>query len=193
MKDINNKYLNAVSSKLKKTSMLLRYVHDKIIQNEEIRRLVFYNSQNPLSLKGRLYNGKKVDQPDLTEQQVKDLITLLPFNPDMKIELDNYIFLNTPSATFRNGENTIYLDVNIISPVEYFKITTGLRVYEIAHKISNMFDGLYVDDENYKEELGNLKFNLYDTSVNRLSNNSGMVWLSMRFEIQLIPQVRIRS
>ena len=173
--------------------MLLRYVHDKIIQNEEIRRLVFYNSQNPLSLKGRLYNGKKVDQPDLTEQQVKDLITLLPFNPDMKIELENYIFLNTPSATFRNGENTIYLDVNIISPVEYFEITTGLRIYEIAHKVSNIFDGLYVDDENYMEELGNLKFNLYDTSVNRLSNNSGMVWLSMRFEIQLIPQVRIRS
>ena len=111
----------------------------------------------------------------------------------MKIELENYIFLNTPSATFRNGENTIYLDVNIISPVEYFEITTGLRIYEIAHKVSNIFDGLYVDDENYMEELGNLKFNLYDTSVNRLSNNSGMVWLSMRFEIQLIPQVRIRS
>lgn len=193
MNDINNKYLNTVSSKLKKVSMLLQYTHEKIIENQEIKRLVYYSSRNPLSKRGILYNGEKIDQPDLTEEDVKDLITLLPFNPDMKIDLCSFIFLNTPSATFSNGDNVIYLDINIVSPAEYFEITTGLRLYEISHKIANIFDGLYIDDEDYIEELGNLKFVLDDIAVNRLSNNSNMLWSSMRFSIQLMPQTRIRG
>ena len=193
MNDINNKYLNTVSSKLKKVSMLLQYTHEKIIENQEIKRLVYYNNRNPLSKKGLTYSNQKVDQPDLTEEDVKDLITLLPFNPDMKINLCSFIFLNTPSATFSNGDNVIYLDINIVSPAEYFEITTGLRLYEISHKIANIFDGLYIDDEDYIEELGNLKFILDDIAVNRLSNNSSMLWSSMRFSIQLMPQTRIRG
>lgn len=193
MNDINNKYLNTVSSKLKKVSMLLQYTHEKIIENQEIKRLVYYNNRNPLSKKGLTYSNQKVDQPDLTEEDVKDLITLLPFNPDMKINLCSFIFLNTPSATFSNGDNVIYLDINIVSPAEYFEITTGLRLYEISHKIANIFDGLYIDDEDYIEELGNLKFILDDIAVNRLSNNSSMLWSSLRFSIQLMPQVRVRG
>lgn len=193
MNDINNKYLNTVSSKLKKVSMLLQYTHEKIIENQEIKRLVYYNNRNPLSKKGLTYSNQKVDQPDLTEEDVKDLITLLPFNPDMKIALCSFIFLNTPSATFSNGDNVIYLDINIVSPAEYFEITTGLRLYEISNKIANIFDGLYIDDEDYIEELGHLKFVLDDVAVNRLSNNSSMLWSSMRFSIQLMPQVRVRG
>lgn len=193
MSDINNKYLNTVSSKLKKVSMLLQYTHEKIIENQEIKRLVYYNNRNPLSKKGLTYSNQKVDQPDLTEEDVKDLITLLPFNPDMKIDLCSFIFLNTPSATFSNGDNVIYLDINIVTPAEYFEITTGLRLYEISNKIANIFDGLYIDDEDYIEELGNLKFVLDDVAVNRLSNNSSMLWSSMRFSIQLMPQTRIRG
>ena len=193
MNDINNKYLNTVSSKLKKVSMILQYTHEKIIENQEIKRLVYYNNRNPLSKRGLTYSNQKVDQPDLTEEDVKDLITLLPFNPDMKIDLCSFIFLNTPSATFSNGDNVICLDINIVSPAEYFEITTGLRLYEISHKIANIFDGLYIDDEDYIEELGNLKFILDDIAVNRLSNNSSMLWSSLRFSIQLMPQVRVRG
>lgn len=191
MQDINNKYTNTVSSKLKKISMLLRYVHEKIITNQDIKRLIYYSSQNPLSKKGLKYDNTKVDQPDLTEEDVKDLITLLPFNPDMKIDSCSFIFLNTPSATFSNGYNVIYLDIYIVSPAEYFEITTGLRLYEISHKIANIFDGLYIDDEDYIEELGNLKFILDDIAVNRLSNNSSMLWSSMRFSIQTTPLGRV--
>ena len=46
MNDINNKYLNTVSSKLKKVSMILQYTHEKIIENQEIKRLVYYNTKN---------------------------------------------------------------------------------------------------------------------------------------------------
>ena len=141
MSDINNKYLNTVSSKLKKVSMLLQYTHEKIIENQEIKRLVYYNNRNPLSKRGLTYSNQKVDQPDLTEDDVKDLITLLPFNPDMEIKLSNGIFLNMAKAIF-GSSNIVYLDVNVISASDYFEISNGLRLYEIVHRIANIFDEL---------------------------------------------------
>lgn len=192
MNDINNKYLNTVSSKLKKVSMLLQYTHEKIIENQEIKRLVYYNTKNPLSKKGLKYDNTKVDQPDLIEEDVKDLITLLPFNPDMEIKLSNGIFLNMAKAIF-GSSNIVYLDVNVISASEYFEISNGLRLYEIANRISNIFDELYITDESYIEELGNLKFILEGIESGRLSKDGNMLYASLRFSIQLMPQVRVRG
>mgnify|MGYP007049271028 CR=1 FL=1 len=192
MSDINNKYLNTVSSKLKKVSMLLQYTHEKIIENQEIKRLVYYNNRNPLSKKGLTYSNQKVDQPDLTEEDVKDLITLLPFNPDMEIKLSNGIFLNVPKAIF-GGSNIMYIDVNVISASEYFEISNGLRLYEIANRISNIFDGLYITDESYIEELGNLKFSLEDVESGRLSKGGNMLYTSLRFSINILPFDRVRK
>lgn len=192
MNDINNKYLNTVSSKLKKVSMILQYTHEKIIENQEIKRLVYYNTKNPLSKKGLKYDNTKIDQPDLTEEDVEDLITLLPFNPDMDITLSNGIFLNAPKAIF-GSSNIMYIDVNIISASEYFEISNGLRLYEIVHRIANIFDELYVIDESYIEELGNLKFILEDIESGRLSKDGNMLYASLRFSIQLMPQTRIRG
>lgn len=190
MNDINNKYLNTVSSKLKKVSMLLEYTHEKIIENQEIKRLVYYNTKNPLSKKGLKYDNTKIDQPDLTEEDVEDLITLLPFNPDMDITLSNGIFLNAPKAIF-GSSNIMYIDVNIISASEYFEISNGLRLYEIANRISNIFDELYITDESYIEELGNLKFSLEDVESGRLSKDGNMLYTSLRFSINLVPLSRV--
>lgn len=190
MNDINNKYLNTVSSKLKKVSMILQYTHEKIIENQEIKRLVYYNTKNPLSKKGLKYDNTKIDQPDLTEEDVKDLITLLPFNPDMDITLSNGIFLNAPKAIF-GSSNIIYIDVNVISASEYFEISNGLRLYEIANRISNIFDELYITDESYIEELGNLKFSLEDAESGRLSKDGNMLYTSLRFSINLVPLSRV--
>lgn len=190
MNDINNKYLNTVSSKLKKVSMILQYTYEKIIENQEIKRLVYYNNRNPLSKKGLTYSNQKVDQPDLTEEDVKDLITLLPFNPDMDITLSNGIFLNAPKAIF-GSSNIVYIDVNVISASEYFEISNGLRLYEIANRISNIFDELYITDESYIEELGNLKFSLEDAESGRLSKDGNMLYTSLRFSINLVPLSRV--
>lgn len=190
MNDINNKYLNTVSSKLKKVSMILQYTHEKIIENQEIKRLVYYNTKNPLSKKGLKYDNTKIDQPDLTEEDVEDLITLLPFNPDMDITLSNGIFLNAPKAIF-GSSNIMYIDVNIISASEYFEISNGLRLYEIANRISNIFDELYITDESYIEELGNLKFSLEDVESGRLSKDGNMLYTSLRFSINLVPLSRV--
>lgn len=172
--------------------MLLKYVHEKLINNQDVMRLIKYCSKNPLSTRGIKYDGTKIDQPDLTENDVRDLITLLPFNPQMKIELDNGIFLNIPMASFVGG-NMLYLEINVVTAVQYFEITTGLRLHEIAHRITDMFDDMYITDESYTEELGNLRFKLDDIVIERLSSNSNMILGSLRFSISLVPQTRVRS
>ena len=190
MNDLNNKNMNSISSKLRKCSMLLKYVHDKLINNQEIARLVKYTSKNPLSKKGILYSGEKVEQPDLTEDDVKDLITLLPFNPQMDIKAENRVFLNIPTATFTSS-NVLYLNISVVVQIEYFEITTGLRIYEIAHAIANMLDGMYITDESYLEELGNLRFKVEDAVIERLSSNSNTVLCDIMISVPLFPIDRV--
>lgn len=192
MNNINNKNINSVSSKLRKCSMLLRYIHEKLINNQEIARLVKYNNQNPLGKVGLGYDNEKVDQPDLSGDDVKDLIHIYPFNPNIEADLKSSIFLNLPIASFTSA-NTLYLDVDILVPIDFFEITSGLRLYEIAHRVADVFDGMYITDKDYIEELGNLKFELNDVEVGRLSSNSKMLLANMRFSISLVPQARIRG
>ena len=153
--------------------------------------MVYYNTRNPLSIKGLTYDGKRIDQPDLSEEDVKNLIMVLPFNPSMKIDAQNSIFLNIPQCTFAGDVNRVYVDINIVSPTEYFKINNGVRLYEIANEIANIFDGICVEDTSY--ELGNSKFTLQDTIVERLSSNSNMIYASMRFKVDIIPFNKTRG
>ena len=110
----------------------------------------------------------------------------------MVIKLSNGIFLNMTKAIF-GSSNIVYLDVNVISASDYFEISNGLRLYEIVHRIANIFDELYITDESYIEELGNLKFSLEDVESGRLSKDGNMLYASLRFSIQLMPQTRIRG
>ena len=191
MNDINNKYLNTVSKKIKNISMLLAYVHEKIIENQNIKRMIYYSSQHPLSKKGLKYDNTKIDQPDLTEKDVEDLITMLPFNPKMNIKKVSSIFLNIPMASFYTTENQIYIEVDIVTPIQYFEITNGVRLYEIAHEVVNIFDRLCVEDETY--ELGNTRFFFEDIVIGRLSNNSDMTYASMRFKADILPFNKTRG
>lgn len=191
MSDINNKYLDTVSKKIKNISMLLAYVHEKIIENQNIKRMIYYNNRNPLSKKGLTYAGERVDQPDLTEKDVEDLITMLPFNPKMNIKTVSSIFLNIPMASFYTTENQIYIEVDIVTPIQYFEITNGVRLYEIAHEVVNIFDRLCVEDETY--ELGNARFFFEDIVIERLSNNSDMTCASMRFKADILPFNKTRG
>lgn len=189
--EINNKYLSTTSKKIKNISMLLKYVHEKIMENQNIKRMMYFNSRNPLSVRGIGYDGSKVDQPDVTDEQVEDLITLLPFNPQMKIEKVNSIFLNIPMASFYSSGNQVYFEVSIVTPVEYFEISNGVRLYEISHEIVNMFDGLCIEDLTY--ELGNSRFFFEDIVIERLSSNSDSVYASIRFKADIVPFNKTRG
>lgn len=191
--EINNKYIGTNSSKLKKMSLLIKFVHEKIINNQEIKRLVYYPSKNPLSIRGKDYAGNTITQPDVSNDQVKDLITILPFNPDMAKVKESYVLMNIPNGKFQRNENVLYLDCYIISPSEYMEIAEGLRGHEIAQRISDMFDSLMIDDKKHVEDLGNLEFDLISFANERVSKTNDMIISVLRFKIGLFPLARIRK
>lgn len=189
MSDLNNKYLGSCSNKLKKCSMIIDYVYDKIINNNEIRRMIYYNTKNPLSKKGITYDNEKIEQPDVSIDKC-DNISKLAFNNSMEIDLGNYIFINLVSGNF-SKTNKLIIDVNVVCPVEFIDITDGMRDFEIGQRICDELDGLYVVNE-FVEDIGNLELNLVDFTNARLSKTNSYMWLSLRFEIGLSPIGRSR-
>lgn len=189
---INNKHIGTNAIKLKKMSMLLRFVHDMIINNQEIKRFIFYPTRNPLSLRGKDYSGATINQPDVTNEQVDRLITILPFNPDMAQTLESYILMNVPNGRFDSNGNVLYLDCYIISPSEYMEIAEGLRGHEIAQRISDIFDDMRINDGRYVEELGNLKFDLISFANERVSKTNNMLLSVLRFKVELNPLSRVK-
>lgn len=189
---VNDRHIGTSSGKLKKMSMLLKFVHEKIIDNQEIKRFVFYSTKNPLSLRGITYKNEKVDQPDVVKSQVEKLITILPFNPDMAQTLESFIFLNIPNGRFDKNGNILYLDCYIISPSEYMEIAEGLRIHEISQRVADIFDDMRVNDKAYEDELGNLKFELASFNNERVSKTNSMLLSVLRFKVELNPLSRVK-
>lgn len=189
---LNEKHLGDSSEKLKKCSMLIDYVYTKLIENQEVKRLVYYNTQNPLDEKGIDFNNEIIDQPDLTKEDVKDLITMSPFNAEMVEKLTQAIYINIPFGSFYNyGQgNILKFDVDILSPEEFALTVNGLRYFEIGYYIANMLDGIYITDDRYVEYLGNLKFDLESLNTFRLSKTNTKIWLHLVFEVKLFPMDR---
>ena len=59
MEDLNNKYIGTFSNKLNKSSLIVAMICETINNNQDIKRLLYYQSLNPLSPLGKYYDGNK--------------------------------------------------------------------------------------------------------------------------------------
>ena len=191
MSNLNNKFLNSTSNKIRKCSALIQYIYEQLISDQEIRRYLFYNTYTPLSNRGKGYDNKIIQQPDLGIEDVEELIFDIPFNPDMDIKQKNALFVMLSNGKFNNKQNTIYFEINVLVPEEYSRISNGYRYYELSQKIVNILDKLYVEGD-FAEELGNLQPNLYAMDTYRLSKTTNTVWVNLRFQVDLVPFDRVR-
>ena len=186
MFNANNNAINTKSIKLNKCGVLIRYIYHKIMEDEEIKRLVFYHTINPLDEKGLDYDGKLIDQPNVNQGQVKDYIFDLPFNPAIKIEKENSLYINLVRGAFYNNTNKITVDINIVCSAEFLRLNAGYRHMEISQKIADLFDGMRVDkgeDGSFFDVLYNSKFDLTNFETIRLSNTSDYIWSRLTFEV----------
>lgn len=184
---LNNKNLKTSSIKIKKASLVVKYMAEKISENQNIKRLLRYNTKNPLSQKGIGYNNEVEVQKDITSDLINEHIYDIGFNPDTVVDLKNDIYINLTNGRFTKN-NTIYIDVNIIIPENYLIISNGYRNFEIAQCIADIFDEIYIDAENgagYYNELGAIRFDLVDFNNYRLSKTNSFVWTNMTFEVDL--------
>lgn len=182
--DINNKYKNTTSNKIRRCSALLQYMYEQLISDQDIRRYLFYNTYTPLSNRGKGYDGKIIQQPDIEIDDIEGLMFDIPFNPDSEIAKKNALFIMLSNGKFNNRQNSIYFEINVLVPEEYSKISNGYRHYELAQVIANKLDKLYIEGE-YADELGNLQANLYAMDTFRLSKTTNTIWVRLQLEIPL--------
>ena len=117
--DLNNKNLNTASIKIRKCSALIKYIYERIINNSDIQRMVYYNTLSPLKNKSKDYNGDVINQPDISVNDVKNLIFDIPFNPEMSMEISNSIYINLTKGSFGSKTNSLYFDINVLVPNTY--------------------------------------------------------------------------
>ena len=64
---INNKYDNLKTQFIYKSGLLSYYVAERLNNNQKIKRLLKYQTINPLSDKGLTKDNRIVEQPDIEE------------------------------------------------------------------------------------------------------------------------------
>lgn len=177
-----------ISNKLYNCSMAIKYLHNKIINNQEIRRLMYYNTKSPLANRSIGYDGIKVDQVDVTEEQVKNIITDFPFSPEMDLDEKSKIFINLPTANFNNGSE-LFVYIHIIAPIDYYHIDLGYRPFEIAQRIINEIDCKYLEGE-YGDIGNGLEFKVLNVYTERLTKKQNYIWTSLKCQLTQVPIVR---
>lgn len=151
--------------------------------------MLYYNTINPLSQKGKGYNGEIISQPNLSANDMKEIIFDIPFNPDINATLSNSLYINLNNGKFNSRQNALYFDINIVVPEDFINISNGYRHFEIAQRVADIFDDMYVDkdkEKDYYDYLGALKPILYAMPIYRLSKSNNFVWVNMQFEVELI-------
>lgn len=190
--DINNKNKNTISNKIRRCSTLIQYIYNTLMEDKDIQRYLYYNTYTPLSNRGKNYDGKIISQPEITNEDIEGLLFDSPFNPDTEIDLNNYIFINLNNGKFTAKQNLIFFEVNILVPEKYSKISNGYRYFEIAQKVADILDQIYVEGD-FAEDLGNIQPILYAMPVYRLSKTNDIIWVNMQFEVEIFPFGRVRT
>lgn len=206
--DLNNRNIGTCSQKVRKISVLLKYIVDKIDNDQEIKRLVTYLTGTPISNSGKGYDGKVISQPDLTHSLLKDYLvngvtvhekSLFDsrFNSDIEVLTKNQIFVHSTRSRINEKANTqkieFFIDILISQNYEYLQNYGEKRTYEIADRIANLLDGIYIENDEIVDIVGNAKTVIDgDIVSSRLSKTNNIIWLSVPIVVNCMA-VRVRK
>lgn len=191
--DMNNKNIGTYGIKIKKVGALIKYTYNKLISDNIIQRLVKYNTLTPLSSKGKRYDGTIVSQPNLSEEDMNGFIFDIPFNPDIEIDKENSIYVNFVNGNFTRS-NSLNIDIDVLVPVTYINLSDDYRHTYISQRINDILDGMYIDsNSDFYSELSDLKYELTDHYIYRLSKTNDFLWCKLRYKISMpIINSRVR-
>lgn len=191
--DFNN-FKNATSSqKFRRITALRKYMLDAIDDDQAIKRLMRYMTKTPLAKKGVQYDGKLIEQPDLTTTLREDtsegemvLFTGI-FDPDMETIYKNYIFIqHYDTYTYDDVMQKTNFNIHILVDDKYNKLKNygEERIYEIADRIAQLIDDHTIDDEDLVDCIGHVQFKIRGRiSEMRLSKTKTITLLTIPVEI----------
>ena len=194
---LNDKNIGNKCQFIKKCGLLSGYIADRIDNNQNIKRLLKYQTKNPLGQVGISLDNKKVPQPNITESLIdSDYIMNGMFDEDMSSIVKNQLFIhvyNGNKTDMVNGQVNIAINILIDKKFEYLSNSFELRSYAIADEIENMFSDTYIDKDNSDndiiKDLGNLKFSLNRNSFtySRLSKSNNIVLFTLILTTNINP------
>lgn len=194
---LNDKNIGNKCQFIKKCGLLSGYIADRIDNNQNIKRLLKYQTKNPLGQVGISLDNKKVPQPNITESLIdSDYIMNGMFDEDMSSIVKNQVFIhvyNGNKTDMVNGQVNIAINILIDKRFEYLSNSFELRSYAIADEIENMFSDTYIDKDNSDndiiKDLGNLKFSLNRNSFtySRLSKSNNIVLFTLILTTNINP------
>lgn len=206
--DLNNKIKGTKSQKIRKISVLLKYIIDTIDSDPDIKRLMTYLTGTPLSSSGKGYDGKIIKQPDLTHSLLKDYsvngvvvyeknLFDSRFNSDIEVLTKNQMFVHSTRSRIneKNGTQRIefYVDILIAQNYEYLQNYGEKRTYEIAARIADILDNVTIENSDIVDIVGNVKTVIDgDIVSSRLSKTNNIILLSIPIVVDCIS-VRIRE
>ena len=178
---INNKFKNTKSQFIYKSGLLSGYIANRLDDNQNIKRYLYYNTINPLGDKGLGLDNNIISQPDITKSLLETQIFDGMFNEYMEELHQSQIYIHTYKGQNIDDWGNIYIAVNILIPRLYEKLSNfgEKRSFAIASEIEDMFQDICVARDNAEEflidKLGNVKFKVVQFDNGRLSKTNNIV------------------
>ena len=179
--DINNKFRNTKSQFIYKSGLLSGYIANRLDNNQNVKRYLYYNTINPLGDKGLGLDNNIISQPDITKSLLETQIFDGMFNEYMEELHQSQIYIHTYKGQNIDDWGNVYIAVNILIPKLYEKLSNfgEKRSFAIASEIEDMFQDICVARDNTEEflidKLGNVKFKIVQFDNGRLSKTNNII------------------
>lgn len=188
---LNNNLKNTKCSKVRSLGLLTSYVVNEIIdKSQDLKRYFVYLTEDPLALRSKDLDGNTIKQPNIEESLINvkgtEILKNGMFKNDVDIKSQTYCFVYDIGGVYHVGVercNEIYIQIDVIIPDKYDTIIdsdTGIKIsrgYAIGIILSDLLDGVRINDDKYSKVLGNLQFFLVSRKPERLAKtNDGVVY-----------------
>lgn len=186
-------------------SYLKNYIVQKIDENQTIKRLARYMTTTPTFNKGMTYDGRLINQPDLTDSLLKsvendqqatvkeEVLSPHAFTEDVLDERRLTIYVHSPRSIFNLnaannrpnygtdellGKHLFY--VEIVYPIEYNALEPfgNERSMMIACEVLDMLDNLVVEGD-IREQVGDCIFKVEGEITDLRLSKSGYMILTL--------------
>ena len=195
MMNLNGNYVSAKSNKIRKITVLKKFLVDVIDDNQNIKRYMRYMTRLPLAKKSEDYNGNIKVQSDVSasllieSSEGEQCLYSGGFNPEMSNIKIPYIFVDSHRSYISGVDQSIYFAINILCPEKYNGLLNygDERIYKIADEIAQLIDGYTIEEEEVVKNVGNLRIDISgEISERRMSKSNDIIVLSIPIKIKNI-------
>lgn len=192
--DVNDRYKGTKSQFIRKAGILSAYIVTLLDNNQNIKRYLYYDTQNPLGENGLEKDGDIIPQPNIEKSLIDDYIFDSLFNEDMEDTHRSQIYVHTHRGDVDGEFGDVLITVNILVPLTILHLSNfgEKRTFCIGNEVENMFQNKYIGKNPrlgyLVDELGNLRWKVIKFENTRLSktNNIAVLTLVLRTNISTL-------